>query len=71
MCICEAAHGKKVYTEAEVHQRIKEAGFANDKKDELLRQAGGIIRGEALAYGYVRKSVMRTWLAEYAEHKGE
>ena len=31
MCICEAAHGKKVYTEAEVHQRIKEAGFANDE----------------------------------------
>lgn len=59
-----AAHPEKVYTEAELHQKIVEAGFRNDRLENMLHEAHVLLlTGQA----WLGVDGVDTWLTEYEE----
>ena len=62
MNLLETAHSEKVYTEAEVEQLIREAGFATEPHRQLIDRAKQII--EYYSYdGYNNRSIQQ-WLRD-------
>lgn len=58
-----AAPSEKIYTQAELDQAIKEAGFATEDHRAMLKSAATAIETAARINGHTR--IGKLWLAAY------
>lgn len=63
--VTEIAHSEKVYTQAELDQAVKEAGFAAEPAGRLLDAAAQCIQQSDRLNGRTKKST--DWIKSYTE----
>lgn len=64
MSVSGTAHPEKIYTQAELDQAIKEAGFAAEPASQLLEAAADAIRQCDRLYGRTAKTSL--WMKRYS-----